>query len=222
MIKTKSSQTIKLALVLSMSFCLLITVSVIQQAQASSEEKIKVKRIPLQYIAALGDPQASSGGGAQTWGIWRVDPGPRGVWVRDFDKLEAANGLAPAKWQFDKEEWWLDENGLLMEKPLFPVAPGKYLVTGDREAISVLTIHPEDAEGDRRWELNFDAKLYDVTHLPCRSAKYTSLNGKNNCTPANAQLSDFPVTPGAIMPDVAGCQRQDYSVLFVIGIVVDS
>ena len=40
-------------------------------------------RIPIQSIAALGDPQALSGTGAQEWGLWRKDPGPRGVWMRD-------------------------------------------------------------------------------------------------------------------------------------------
>ncbi len=41
------------------------------------------KPVPLQYIAALGDPKAMSGMGAQTWGLWRVDPGPRGVRLKD-------------------------------------------------------------------------------------------------------------------------------------------
>ncbi len=190
--------------------------------QASNNEETKFYRIPTQYIAALGDPQSTSGSGAQHWGLWRIDPGPRGVWIRNYDQLEATGGLTPAKWQFDPSEWWVDENGLLMEKPEFPISPGKYIVTGDRETISILTIHPEDESGDRRWQLDFGAKLYNVTHLPCRSARYTSVDSSNACSPAFAQHTSFPVKPGGIMPAVQGCAKQDYSVLFVIGLAVDN
>ena len=38
------------------------------------------------------------------------------------------------------------------------------------------------------------------------------------CTPEQARTADFPVTPGAAMPAVAGCNKQDYAVLFVLGI----
>ena len=31
------------------------------------------KRVRTQFIAALGDPSATSGRGASQWGIWRVD-----------------------------------------------------------------------------------------------------------------------------------------------------
>jgi hypothetical protein len=60
-----------------------------------------------------------------------------------------------------------------MEQPDFPVPPRKYLVTGYHEVTAVLTIHPADKNGDRRWELDNGATLYDVTHLACRSARYT-------------------------------------------------
>ena len=47
------------------------------------------------------------------------------------------------------------------------VAPKRrYVVTGDREVTSVLTVH-----NDGHWELS-KGTLYDVTHLPCRSARY--------------------------------------------------
>ena len=46
-------------------------------------------RVSTQFIAALGNPTASSGRGASKWGIWRIDPGPRGVQLRDWDKLKA-------------------------------------------------------------------------------------------------------------------------------------
>jgi len=186
-------------------------------SQAADEEKPFFQRIPIQFIAALGDPNATSGTGAEEWGIWRVDPGPRGVWLRNFDKLEEADGVASANWKFDSEDWWLDENGLIMEKPAFPIPPGKYVVTGDREAITVLTIHPKGEDGRRRWELE-DASLHDVTHMPCRSARYTPAEAGGTCSPASAIKTRFPVTPGGPMPAVEGCAKQDYSVLFIIGV----
>ena len=45
------------------------------------------KRVETQFIAALGDPKASSGTGAEQWGIWRIDPGPRGVRLQNFKQL---------------------------------------------------------------------------------------------------------------------------------------
>ena len=38
-----------------------------------------------------------------------------------------------------------------------------------------------------------------------------------NGSPLTANQSDFPVTPGAEMPKVDGCNKLDYAVLFVIG-----
>jgi hypothetical protein len=188
------------------------------QLAHAEKESMRFKRIPLQFIAALGDPAASSGTGAQSWGIWRIDPGPRGVTLDGYEKLKAAGGVAAAKWQFDSKDWWLEEHGLIMEKPDFPVPAGKYLVTGDREVTTVLTIHPKDKAGAQRWELADGAKLYDVTHLPCRSARYTPAGGEGSCSPAKARKNEFPVTPGAAMPEVPGCKKQDYAVLFIIGV----
>jgi hypothetical protein len=191
-----------------------------QSSQAKDQEAMKFKRVPLQFIAALGEPAASSGSGAQNWGIWRIDPGPRGVRLEGFVRLEAAGGVAPAKWQFDSKDWWLEEHGLIMEAPDFPMPAGKYLVTGDRTVTTVLTIHAKDQNGSQRWELADGAKLYDVTHLPCRSARYTPASPGAVCSPAKASPNEFPVTPGATMPAVVGCKKQDYAVLFVIGVGV--
>ena len=191
-----------------------------QPAVAAGDGGTKFKRIPTQFIAALGDPAATAGSGAQSWGLWRVDPGPRGVWLDNYEQLKAAGGAAPAQWQFDSSDWWVEENGLIMEKPDFPVPPGKYVVTGDREVTTVLTVHPMDQDGAQRWELDNGAKLYDVTHLPCRSARYTPAKGAGSCSPAKAQMTAFPVAPGAAMPPVEGCNKQDYAVLFVIGVAV--
>ncbi|CAE7772094.1 unnamed protein product [Symbiodinium sp. CCMP2592] len=171
----------------------------------------KFSKLPKQYIAAAGDPKASSGTGAEKWGLWTQDPGPRGVRLSGYERLQATGGQAPAGWQFDQADWWLEEHGLIMEKPT-TLPPGKYEVTGDREVTTTLTIFPKDSEGHQRWELADGAKLFDVTHLPCRSARYTG----SGCSPSGAAPADFPVRPGAAMPAVKGCQKQDHAVLFVL------
>jgi hypothetical protein len=193
-----------------------------QLAHAADEDQTKFRRISTQFIAALADPGASSGGNAHSWGLWRVDPGPRGVRLDRYERLKAAGGVAPAQWKFDSTDWWLEEHGLIMEQPDFPLPPGKYIVTGDREVTTVLTIHPMGKDGTARWELANGATLYDVTHLACRSARYTPLTSENSCSPARAQQTAFPVTPGAVMPPVPGCNKQDYAVLFVIGVAVEN
>ena len=199
--------------------CLLVLIALVQPVNATDSAPPKFKRISTQFIAALADPQASSGSGAQAWGLWRQDPGPRGVRLNRYEKLKAAGGLAPAQWQFDAGDWWLEENGLIMEQPDFPLPPGQYLVTGDRAVTTTLTIHPPDNNGDSRWELADGATLYDVTHLGCRSARYTpAAAGAESCSPASAPQNAFRVAPGAAMPPVAGCNKQDYAVLFVIGV----
>jgi len=58
-----------------------------------------------------------------------------------YERLKSAGGVAPAQWNFDSSDWWLEKHGLIMEKPVFPLSPGKYLVTGDREVTTVLTVH---------------------------------------------------------------------------------
>lgn len=188
----------------------------------SPATKTTFRRYPqIRFIAALGDPKASSGTGADTWGLWRDDPGPRGTYLRDYEKRIAANNnVAPAGWAFDPQDWWVEEHGLIMSTPgPLPrkrfdkdsglVIPEKrYLVTGAREVTTALTVRE-----DGSWELQ-EGTLYDVTHLPCRSARYT---GGDTCSPKNANLKDFPVKPGAEMPAISGCDKQDYAVLFVLG-----
>jgi len=95
----------------------------------------------------------------------------------------------------------------------YTIDRAKYVVTGDRDVTTVLTVF-----SDGRWQLD-KGTLYDVTHLPCRSARYTPADSANPaCTPDQANKKDFPVTPGAAMPAVSGCNKQDYAVLFVLGI----
>ena len=62
----------------------------------------KSRQVPrIQFVAALGDPAASSGTGAEAWGLWVEDPGPRGVMLDKYPKLEKSGGKAPAGWEFD-------------------------------------------------------------------------------------------------------------------------
>ena len=60
-----------------------------QPVLASDNEGTLFKRIPTQFIAALGDPLARSGDGAEQWGLWTVDPGPRGVRLAYFELMLA-------------------------------------------------------------------------------------------------------------------------------------
>ena len=201
----------------------LVTLVVLAQpVLAADGGQTRFKRIPTQYIAALGDPGATSGNGGQLWGLWPVDPGPRGVKLNRYQSLKDARGIAPARWKFDETDWWLEEHGLIMEQPIFPLPPGKYVVTGARRVTAVLTIHPADNHGDRHWELNQGATLYDVTHLACRSARYTPATVSGSCSPANAKQTAFPVAPGGAMPPVEGCTKQDYAVLIIIGMGVEN
>ena len=196
---------------------LILAAGLQQPVHAAGVDLSKFRRIEPQFIAALGDPGATSGNGAQSWGFWNQDPGPRACKLDHYPQLKA-DGVAPAQWKFDSEDWWLEEHGLIMEKPSFPLAPGQYLVTGDREVITVLTIHPKDKNGNQQWELANGATLNDVTHLGCRSARYTPATAKNSCSPANVGTTGFPVNPGAAMPVVNGCHKQDYTVLIVVGL----
>ena len=189
-----------------------------QTPTPSDAYKMQFRRVATQYIAALGDPGARAGGGAQTWGLWAVDPGPRGVMLNDYETLRKNAGIASSGWTFDPRDWWLEEHGLIMEQPTFPLKPDTYLVTGGRSVRTALTIHPVDKTGNTRWELGDNATLHDVTHLGCRSARYTPAAGNSICVPTKVNRSAFPVAPGGAMPPVADCNKQEYSVLIVIGV----
>jgi hypothetical protein len=177
---------------------------------------------PTQYIAALGNTAATSGTEAESWGFWTVDPGPRGIRVRDYPDLIANGGVAPSGWQFDDAGWWIEEHGLIMEAPSFPLPAGAYVVTGGREVTAVLTVESPDASGHQAWSLSDGATLYDVTHLHCRAALYTPQNEVQSCTPDNTPLNAFPMSPGIAMPAVEGCSKRDYQVLIVLGTMVES
>ena len=152
-------------------------------------------------------------------------PGPRGSSSNHtMGRLYKKAARRPPGWQFDESDWWLEEHGLIMPGPAplpaksFTKETGailparQYVVTGDRELTTVLTVHE-----DGRWELA-KGSLYDVTHLPCRSARYTPAQDGSACTPAQADRAQFPVRPGAVMPPVPSCAKQDYAVLFVVAV----
>ena len=178
----------------------------------------KLRQIDTQFIAALGAPGDTHGTNAQLWGLWTKDPGPRGVWLSLFPVLQAT-GVAPAGWRYDPQNWWMEEHGLIMEPPQFPLAQGQYMVTGGREVTALLTIGAPAASGAQTWQLADGATLEQVTHLACRSAVYTPDTPGAACSPDKVQPAGFPVTPGAAMPAVANCSKRDYSVLFVVGMV---
>ncbi len=178
--------------------------------------KTVIKPIPqTQYIAALGDKMSKSGSGADKWGFWAQDPGPRGVWLKYFPILQKL-GVAPAMWKFDPNDWWLDENGLIMEKPQFPVPAGRYVVTGARERIAVLTV-----ESNGNWSLGNNSTIYDVTHLRCRAANFQPVSSSASCSPASVTREKFPISPTDSMPEAHNCTKQDYQVLIVVGRVVE-
>jgi len=201
-----------------LKFCAVVAVSVLATA---ARAEVVFDPGPTQYIAALGDTKATSGDDAGDWGFWEVDPGPRGVWSTDFAELLANGGTAPAGWQFDARSWWLEEDGLIMEAPSFPLPAGQYVVTGGREVTSVLTVEAPDAAGKQAWRLADGATIYDVTHLRCRAAVYTAVEGQS-CTPEKTPTDVFPMDPGRAMPMVEGCSKRDYQVLIVVGRMVES
>ena len=121
----------------------------------------KIRRIQTQYIAALAPQGATSGTDAETWGLWKVDPGPIGVWLRFYQALQKAGNIAPSGWRFDIDDWWLDENGLIMKAPEFPIPAGQYYVTNGEENIFLLTVGEADADGKHAWSLPYEEVRVD-------------------------------------------------------------
>src|SRR3979409_1375379 len=87
--------------------------------RGSGADLAKFRRIEPQFIAALGDPAATTGNGAQSWGFWNQDPGPRACKLDHYPQLKAT-GVAPAQWKFDASEWWVGEQGLVHGEPALP------------------------------------------------------------------------------------------------------
>lgn len=201
--------------------CLAAVSILVSLPAMAADDEPKFMRTNIQYIAAVAEPDAKSGTGAQEWAIWRQDPGPRGVPLKHFDKLMADNGVSPAGWTFDANDWWVDEYGQLMENPSFPLPPGRYIVTGGREKAAILTIHAPDETGDSRWDLSDDATIYDVTHLKCRAARYAPISDDSGCSPNNVPQNVFTLGPDDVMPTAQGCSKRDYPVLIVVAIGIE-
>jgi hypothetical protein len=169
---------------------------------ASSADLPKFRRIEPQFIAALGDPAATSGNGAQSWGFWNQDPGPRACRLDHYPQLKAT-GVAPAQWKFDASDWWLEEHGLIMEKPTFPLPAGKYLVTGDRDVTTVLTVHPKDRMGfwgNNRlfaFQQRQASAVGEIRKIP--AGRLPSRPGRNAIpsTRTNTVFRQGPASPGA-------------------------
>ena len=194
----------------------------VASASSSLLAQTKIRRIQTQYIATTAPAGATSGNGAETWGIWTVDPGPIGVWLRLYQSLQKAGNIAPSGWKFDINDWWLDENGLIMKSPEFPIPAGQYYVTNGEQHISLLTIEQSDTEGKQAWSLSDDKTIGDVTHGPCRSARYTPKTGLGTCSPKDANRAAFPLKAGESPPLVRGCNRKQYAVLIVFGLPIES
>jgi hypothetical protein len=137
--------------------------------------------------------------------------------LRFYKLLQKAGNIAPAGWRFNIDDWWLDENGLIMKAPDFPMPAGKYYVTNGEEHISLLTVDPPDATGKQAWSLSDNKTIANVTHGPCRSTRYTPENGSGTCSPVNANQNVFPLKLGEDPPPVQGCKRKKYAVLIVFG-----
>ena len=70
-----------------------------QSVHAIGGGQPKFQRISTQYIAALGDPDATSGSGAES-GLWPLDPGP-GSAVKPLEELEEAGASPRHAGKFD-------------------------------------------------------------------------------------------------------------------------
>ena len=178
----------------------------------------KYRGIPNQYIAVLAPEGATSGTGAEMWGLWSEDPGPIGVWLPFYQRLREAGSIGPTGWRFDIDDWWLDENGLIMKTPEFPMPAGQYFVTNGEENISLLTVDEPDETGAQTWSLDNDKTVADVTHGPCRSARYTPIGETTTCSPEDADVEVFPLPLGDSPPMVEGCNRKEYAVFIVFGV----
>ena len=84
--------------ILKLTSILLVMASPVGAGENASKT-LKFQAISPHFIAALGDPNAPTGTGAETWGYWDHDPGPRGIWLRLFPIVRAAGGFAPSGWQ---------------------------------------------------------------------------------------------------------------------------
>lgn len=173
------------------------------------------------FILAKGSGDDSTGDNADAWHVYRTDPEPTGISLRNVG--DAANHAA-ADW-FDPNSWWLQEAGLLLvpPEPLMlsgsnrdPVAQGEaatqvYRVRAMDESTGTLTVH-----ADGRWELSHNT-LEGVTDSNGLLSHYSPADIASTCTPSSLQWDRFPLLPGEPLPSVPGCMKADYRILVVTG-----
>ena len=107
-----------------------------------------------------------------------------------------------------------------MKAPEFPMPAGEFYVTNGEENISLLTVEKPDEEGKQAWSLSDGKTIAEVTHGPCRSARYTPKESSGTCSPKNANRMVFPLKPGEAPPYVQGCNRKNYAVLIVFALPI--
>ena len=90
------------------------------------------------------------------------------------------------------------------------------------EASDVYKVQVEkpDEEGKQAWSLSDGKTIAEVTHGPCRSARYTPKKNSGTCSPKNANRMAFPLKPGEAPPYVQGCNRKNYAVLIVFALPI--
>jgi len=101
------------------------------------------------------------------------------------------------------------------------MAAGKYYVTNGEEHISLLTVEKPDVDGIQAWSLSDGKNIANVTHGPCRSARYTPEGVTGTCSPKDADRKVFPLKPGESPPPVTGCIRDEYAVLIIFALPVE-
>ncbi|MEM6987666.1 MAG: hypothetical protein AAF499_14135 [Pseudomonadota bacterium] len=104
-----------------------------------------------------------------------------------------------------------------MKSPEFPMPAGEYVVSNGVSNISLLRVDEPAAAGEQSWSLSDSMTIADVTHGPCRSARYRPRQTSGQCSPENAPQTVFPLGPGEQPPSVQYCDRKIYAVLIVIG-----
>src|SRR5215467_12985591 len=97
------------------------------QAHAAGGGQTKFQRISTQFIAALGDPGATSGSGAQSWGLWPLDPGPRGVELNSYQRLKDPGAVAAPHRTVKATDWSREEQGYTTEERNGAIAPRKHM-----------------------------------------------------------------------------------------------
>lgn len=158
---------------------------------------------PTRFIAALGDPQTSEGTGAESWGLWERDPGPRGIPFDQFDEYSSSNGrVAPTGWEIDNQDFWLEEHGIWMETPKYDLSPGKYLVTGGRYQTNVFNISTRR----RKWKQKMVSRQRSTVRCHTFAMSVGSIHCRRRTRWITASSEERRLSSQAWCGD-AGCKR---------------